>query len=793
MDRKFFDCSLFLLAGIILSYNLIGNLLSLSIIVFAILSIGFLIDFKNGDKRLMIASLFIFLGIYLVFANLKSGNLKEFRKVDAIYLATVDSINRNEDKTKLTLKVEKVNRKKLRKKEKLLLTYRGKREFLLGEKLEFETKLSQADRNKNPKLFNYRRHLKSKKIYNIGYIEDRNIIREVMDIGPGYRLKNKFRERVDTSLNLGFSSRNKDLLSSIILGENYLEAEEVNKYRNLGLAHILAVSGLHIGIISMSIFSILSLMKLNKNISRIIVIGFIWFYGYLINFPVSILRANIMLSILYLSKNLKEPYDYKNTLYLSLLILLIVNPFYIFSLSFILSFASTFSLAYIYPALKNHLKIFGENISGLISPIIAVNLGLGPILAYYFNSIQVLSLISNLLVVPLIGIVLNLIVILIILGDRLLLIKILLNSLLNLKFLIVDILGTNPLNLRSFSPDIGEILGYYIILFMILYPYKLRDRLGDFKKVILGNSLIYLGTLIYSYIFLSSLELNFIDVGQGDFCHIKYGAKNYIVDTGGESFGNFSVGKNISLPYLIKHNVGKIDALFLSHFHEDHVLASLDIVDELKVENIFVSYRPEENKLYKFLEKTGKLRELRFGNKLKLDRNLYIKVLGPSKNHSKENDKSLVFLLEHKNFRGLFTGDIEAEGEGELLKKTIPSLDLIKVAHHGSDTSSSLELLEKLRPRVGVISLGENNIYGHPSRQVLDNYEKINCKIFRTDKNGFISCRLENNRLCISSFLDKKDPSYLSILYFYFYSLGLLSYIDGKIKERPYLNGQDII
>ncbi len=784
MDRKFFEITFFLLVGIISSYYLMGNILKLSLVVIIFISIGLFIDLKNREKRLIISSLFIFLGIFIVFSNLKTSRLLKLRDKDLLVGGMVSQIESGEEKQKILLRVDRINKTSISK-EDILLTYRGKENFSLGDRLVVSLSPRLANENTNPKLFNYRQHLLSKKIYVTSQIKDGDIHFKEGSRSWAYRMKNGFKTRVESSLEDGFNKRNKDLLKSIILGENYLMEEDLNLYRDLGLGHILAASGLHIGIIALSLEFVFGLLKTNKNLNRIIILSFLWFYGFLINFPLSILRANIMISIYYLSMNLCLPYDYKNTIFFTMTCLLIWNPFAIFSLSFILSFAAVISLAYISPILEAWLTRYIGEFARLVGPILGVNLGLLPITTYYFNNFQPLSIISNIVVVPLISLVLNLAVVLVIFANNLLFLKLILNLVLNFKFFIIDILSIVNKNITMFSPNIEEILIFYLFIFILLYFYKNKDLIRETAGLTLLLSSLYGLVFIYGAYFREELQINFVDVGQGDFTHINYKNKNYIIDTGGEVFGNFSIGQNISLPYLVKHNISSLEAVFISHFHEDHSRALEDLLGEIKIDNLFISYIPENNRTYGIVEKNLKPRLLKAGDKVNLANDLKFYVISPAREYLDENNKSMVGVLTYRNFKGLFTGDMELEVERDLLLKNIGKMDLIKVPHHGSKTSSSLEFLEKIRPSLAIFSVGRNNRFNHPNEEVVERYQAINSKIYKTSRSGRINVKI-GRKLRVSGYLTRKKLGYREIFYYYIVALLLINYIDKYLRTRKY-------
>ena len=239
--------------------------------------------------------------------------------------------------------------------------------------------------------------------------------------------------------------------------------------------------------------------------------------------------------------------------------------------------------------------------------------------------------------------------------------------------------------------------------------------------------------------------------GQGD-CTIirtKYN-KTVLIDSGEGNSDKYDYGKSVVLPYLLSHNISKIDYLIISHFDSDHAGGAFYILENLKIENIVIGFQAEkyENcvefiKLAK--EKKVNIIGLKTNDILEIDKETYFKVLFPDIEktivENKINNNSLVLKLMYKEFSMLFTGDIEELGEKAILKNDEKLLKstVLKVAHHGSKTSSIEEFIAKVNPKIAVIGVGSKNNFGHPNQEVIDRLEKYKIQIFRTDKNGEIS------------------------------------------------------
>ena len=259
------------------------------------------------------------------------------------------------------------------------------------------------------------------------------------------------------------------------------------------------------------------------------------------------------------------------------------------------------------------------------------------------------------------------------------------------------------------------------------------------------------------------LKIHFIDVGQGDSTFIITPQnKTILIDGGGSEFSDYDVGKNTLLPYILDRGYTKIDYVIISHFDNDHVAGILTILEELKVERVYISKQGKINENYKKFvkivnEKNIKVKYVNAGDRVNIEKNLYLDIIWPCNTLITENvlnNNSIVCKLNYGEISMLFTGDIEKIAENEILQywknnENILKADILKVAHHGSKTSSTLEFIEKVRPQICLIGVGKNNKFGHPNENVLQSLESLKARIYRTDESGEISINIRGKNLKI--------------------------------------------
>lgn len=743
--------------GILLSYYF-NTTMEVMLVFTFLFCILFLYNiYKKRSNNIIILLLFLLIGMMVTNIN-KESKLSSMFDTRKDYRGTIhQTIKTKDSESKFVVLVKSVDNK-IMAKEKIVLKIIGDKHLRLGEEIEFNGVLHQPMTNTNPNLFNYRLSLLSDKIYATMTVKDFSVKKLEGEIAFKYIIKEKFTIGVRQVFDKYLNDDNENLMSSIILGDStYLDEDRLTRYRGLGLAHILAVSGLHIGIIAGFLLFIISRIGIKRRYNVLIVLSVIWIYGYLIGYPPSTLRASFMFSVLYYSMIIHEPYDRINTLCFTMLVLLIINPFWLFSVSFILSFITTFSIVILNPKIAGLFYPYKGKTVQALSTIISVNIGLFPVQVYYFNTVSIFGILANLITIPLLstGLIIGMLMLLleniipiinVILGNFL-------NILLNIVSNIVLILYNLPLNTMNFlSPDIGTICLYYLMVAII---FKLIDlSLFDIKikKIIFYYLLIYILSNSITLSSDKSINIHFIDVGQGDAILIETQSQKYMIDTGGSIFGDFDIGEGITLPYLKKIGINTLDGIIISHFDEDHSGGLNALINGLKVKKIYASYMPE-------IPYEKPITLIKENDVIILDNNTKLEFLWPENNLEGSslsgNNKSLVCILTYYDKQILFTGDIEVETESKLIDKIQKPVDILKVAHHGSKTSSTLEFIKSISPKHSIISVGRNNFYGHPNEEVLNRLESIDSTIYRTDEMGLIKVILNKDNMKITHYLKK--------------------------------------
>ena len=545
---------------------------------------------------------------------------------------------------------------------------------------------------------------------------------------------------------------------------------------------MLAVSGSHITYI-ISAFSIL-MEKKNKRITKILTIIFLIFFMALTGFTASVVRASIMGILILTSGLVHRKSDTINNLGISSLIILICNPYTIIDAGFWLSFAGTMGIILLEEPINSYFQKFKickiKSISWIINSFtitFAANIIIIPIMAYMFSTFSMTFWISNILAAPVMefvtiyGFLIYFISIFLLPLAKFL--GIILNFSLNSLIKIAEITSLIPgSSIYIKTPYLLECIIYYLILFLIFNWKRIKEKLENNKilEKIKKNSYKYISIILISIILTNTIsnkifqeiKIYFVDVGQGDSTLIQtIEGKNILIDGGGSEFGSFDVGESILLPYLLDRRITTIDYLMISHFDSDHIGGVFAILENLEVKNIIISKQGETSEnLKKFYEITNNkgIRTIivKKGDIVEIDKYSHFEILFPEDNLIEDNilnNNSIVARFNSLDFSILFTGDIEEIAEKRLceLYSGTDKLEafVLKVAHHGSKTSSTEEFLELVKPKIALIGVGKNNNFGHPNIDVIERLENMGSKIYRTDNCGEIIIRINREKLQI--------------------------------------------
>ena len=608
-----------------------------------------------------------------------------------------------------------------------------KKQIKYGIKIKVKGQLKVSNNNTIPYAFNYKKYLLNNDIYytlnidNIEFLEKENFL---------YKIKNYVNDKIEKIDKTGY-------MKAFILGnKNDISNEVYTNYQKIGITHLFALSGMHIGLLS---GIILKLFKyINDKVKYLIVSIILIIYGFIVGFPYSIKRCIIFFIINSINKIFNLNISSIKVLLLTIFIIIFNNYKAIYDVGFIYSVLTVSGILISSNFIKDSNKIKSSFKLSLIAFLFSL-----PISLSNFYEVNFLSILYNIFFVPFVSIIVY----------PLSLLSFIIPILSNIFSFFISILEYSAnllgkINILSIymSLNIYEIIVYYIILLITIIK----------KKYILFSLLI---VIIFLDMLIPYLDSNsyiyFLDVGQGDSSLIITPHKKEVImiDTGGivsltkedwqKKKEEYKVSDNV-ITLLKALGIKKINSLVLTHGDYDHMGESLNYVNNFKIDKVIFNCG-EFNELEQELITTLKKKNIPYYsclNKLNDDYKLYFLK---TEKFDNENDNSNVIYTEFNNYKFLLMGDASIKTEENILKKyNLGKIDVLKVGHHGSNTSSSKEFINKINPKYSIISVGQNNRYGHPNKEVLENLN--NSIIYRTDQHGSIKFTIKNKKLFIENY-----------------------------------------
>lgn len=611
---------------------------------------------------------------------------------------------------------------------------------VLWDRVYITGEVSIPKERSNPGTFDYRRYLKSIGIRCIITAENIENVKKAGGIAALLKSA-KCRTADIFESALGDDSA---VVMGLLFGETSgIDEDIIETFRRGGTAHVLAVSGLHLGLL----YSFLCRFKRKKRSipADIAIVLALSAYTALAGFTASVVRACLMIFIHIAGNHLNRRYDLISSTCVSMIIILAVNPMQIYSAGFQMSFLAVITLGIMIPLIQKKIK-------GILLPMIAVQTGMVPYTMYVFNYVSLTSVISNIPVyfiaaamIPA-GISVIAFCWLPVIAKPAAMITGLFVKLLLWCNDFTYMGGVFTFDVAS--PSVIFLAVYYIFIFYMCSEAGqialIRRNYKKIAAVFAAAVICGAGCSVYLSDGFEKTDMVFVDVGQGDCLHIKAGGKNLLIDGGG-SF-NYNVGKSTLKPYLLKNGVAKIDMAIATHLHTDHYqgLKELSQTYRIKKLGVYEANSVNENHLKKEF-KTDEILYLAAGDVINMGRNVSVEVLSPDRGNpldeKDENKNSLVLRVNVKGSSVLMTGDIDEKGEKTLIADTDIKADILKIAHHGSRYSSCEKFIAVAAPKIAVIQVGKNT-YGHPSEEVIKRLEEHKITVLRNDEQGAVGIRV---------------------------------------------------
>ena len=605
-------------------------------------------------------------------------------------------------------------------KQKIIVSIYDNVDVSVGDKVKITGKVSDILPNTIPNTFNYKEYLYNNHIYT-KVVGDKITIMS-HSTNPLTKIKNLVINRC----------KNNTYLMLFICGDKTgMDTSIYNNFKNCGIAHLLAISGMHVSIFILILNKLL--FFLNKNLKNIIIILFLIFYSYLVNFTPSILRVVISFIIGVILSYSSIRISPVKKLLLTAFIIILIDPFNVYSTSFQYSFSASLGVI----STQNHQK--KNYLLNIIIISFYTLLFTLPITINLNYECNLILFISNLLFIPYVSLFLYPLGLLTFIFPFLSNIFSFFTSLMEKGIAMINKIDFFVINIPKMP--IYLIILFYILLLAFLFYNK--------KKLLYILISFVILVKVSAFIDFNDYVI-FFDVGQGDCAVIisRFHKDVVLIDTGG--LRNYTVSDNVIL-YFKSIGITKIDTLLLTHGDYDHMGDAENVINNMKVKKVIFNKGDNndlENSLIDLLNQKhieyshdASTLEIKDASVYSLNNEIY----------KDENNSSNVLLIQMDNKNLLFMGDAEKEAEESILANyNLPTIDILKVGHHGSNTSSSKTFINKIKPYYAVISVGRNNRYHHPNEEVLDTLR--GSVIYRTDQDGSVIFKIKDDNFTIMTY-----------------------------------------
>lgn len=635
--------------------------------------------------------------------------------------------------------------------------------------LEVEGTLELPESNRNRHQFNYQEYLNRQGIHWVMKVNQiKNKVAQVSNWWEFHTTITQFRIQAIQTLHDKLDQHALAYVVALVIGNSdFMEQDHKEIQQQLGIVPLFVISGLHINLLCQFLYYILLRIGITKEKSKILLLVFLLVYGQFVGFGVSVMRVVLMKFFGFVGELMNRRFATLDYFFLALIVSLIHQPQLIVNIGFQLSYGVT-ALFLLFESLIRPLTTLKKNIAlSFFASVFSA-----PILAFHFFEIPIFSVVFNCLLLPLFEwVLIPICFVLFLVGlcfstSSLLFIPILQLSSSLFHFLedILVFFSNLPyLTFVSGRLSFFTIVIYFILFFVMLtYFFDVKKLMYSCSKIMICCMLILFGSIQMKNNRMSG-EVMMIDVGQGDAILIRLPNHqgDFLIDTGGQityekeawkvRSNEQSLAKRTLIPYLKSEGITKLDAVFITHAHLDHFGALEELSDAIQIDEVVFPKGSDKNGAFSIVLKKLRQKGILLTPILAgatYEKNTFLaSILFPFEVETGGNNDSLVLYTKLGTASWLFVGDLEKEGEAALLAK-YPQLkvDILKIGHHGSKTSSSAEFIEQLKPADGLISCGKKNRFDHPHEITMKQLERNQVTVYRTDLQGAIYLKYSTNQ-----------------------------------------------
>lgn len=687
-----------------------------------------------------------------------SENAHDLYKYEGRYVTAVGRVceipqdSEEDENVRYVIDVRKVNNEKVR--DKILLTSDNKPEY--GDTVTFGGFIDELPEKLNRNGFDYKKYYKKLGIFFKSYSSEVKLSDEVIKDYSPYAINNSFKNSISKLIDKHYKGDYNAIMKAVLIGDKKEFSDDFDKIlTKTGTKRYFYSSYLHIMLLMSLITLVLGIFK--KRTRDILTVFLLIIYAFAnANNTVSVRLAVMIAVIIFTESKFGRKY-YPDIVGITLLAVGAANPIMLFDAGFVMSVLSAIMIYYFYDCVHGKLKfIHIKYIRRLFAIGIICTIGLLPVSVYFFGAVSIYSIVLSIIMLPCVTMIMVLAPILLVM---------------------LAVFNTAPLFKQAVDcvlfilklvPTISYKLGLVShtvakpnLLLLIIYTLAVASGVKYIKKknsqmriAIFVAAALMTSYVIGEVISTNNVEITFVNVGQGDGAVIQAPYRfNVLIDGGGgNSYSDYNPGEKVYLDYLETEGITKADSAFVSHYHQDHVQGIIAAMENIKVRNLFLPDNMEDSEWRAALENTARengtiVHYISQETLLTYNNGMTIRIILPSNKtglSDDENDTSYVYYVEYEGFSATFTGDMSAFAEKNLIDDgKAGKTDLLKVAHHGSNTATCEEWVEKLTPEYAVISVGENNPYNLPNDDVLERLE--NAQVFRTDYDGDIKFIIHKN------------------------------------------------